>query len=80
MNVHLVMAVVALPGARTRHQLRLRTRRLELDYLAQTNVSLPLRFGARERPQAHPRQPDKSLGVGLVVSACFLEARDFWIV
>jgi hypothetical protein len=40
MNVHLVMAMVAFAGARTRHQLRLRTHWLELDYLAQLDVTL----------------------------------------
>ena len=40
MDVHLVMAVVAFAGARTRHQLGLRTRRLKLDYLAQLDASL----------------------------------------
>jgi len=40
MNVHLVMAMVAFAGARARHQLRLRARLFELDYLAQLDASL----------------------------------------
>jgi hypothetical protein len=40
MDVHLMMAVVAFAGARTRHQLRLRSRRLKLDYLAQLDASM----------------------------------------
>jgi hypothetical protein len=39
-DVHLVMAVVAFAGARTRHQLGLRSRRLKLDYLAQLDASM----------------------------------------
>src|SRR6202035_1848518 len=35
MNVHLVMAVIAISGARTGHELGLCARRLELDDLAQ---------------------------------------------
>jgi len=35
MDVQLVMAVVAVSSARTRNELGLRSRRLELDYLAQ---------------------------------------------
>jgi hypothetical protein len=38
-HVHLVMAMVAFSGARTRHQLRLRAHWLELDYLAQLDAS-----------------------------------------
>jgi hypothetical protein len=40
MDVHLMMAVIAFAGARTRHQLRLRSRRLKLDYLAQLDASM----------------------------------------
>ena len=40
MDVHLVMAMVAFAGARTRHQLGLRAHWLELDYLAQLDASL----------------------------------------
>jgi hypothetical protein len=38
-DIHLVMATVALSGARTGHQLRLRSHWLELDYLAQLDAS-----------------------------------------
>jgi hypothetical protein len=42
MNVHFVVAMIAVPRARTGHQLGLRSRRLELDDLAQLCQSLPL--------------------------------------
>jgi hypothetical protein len=39
MDVHLVMAVIAISGARTGHELGLCARRLELDDLAQLDAS-----------------------------------------
>jgi hypothetical protein len=44
MNVHLVMAAIAISRARTGHQLGLCSRRLELDDLAQLDASFDDRF------------------------------------
>jgi hypothetical protein len=86
-DVHFVMAMFAFAGARTRHQLGLRSRRLELNYLAQVpfsslDKSLRLAFAAcaGQSPKPHRRKPYEAFRIGLIVSASFLEARDFRIV
>jgi hypothetical protein len=62
MNVHLVMAVIAIAGARTRHELGLGARLLELDDLAQIDQSLLAlaRASARSRTPASLMNPSAS--------------------
>ncbi len=81
-NVELVMAVIAFSGAWAGHQLGLRARRLELQYLAQIpyHSSSILRGRASQRTKPHAREADEAFGVGLIVTARFLEARDLRIV
>jgi hypothetical protein len=82
MNVHLVMAMLAFSSPRTRHQLRLRSYWFELDYFAQIAVSpllarfFRLRVDPSQRTKPNPGEPDKSLGIGLLISARFLETSD----
>jgi hypothetical protein len=60
-DVQLVMAMVAVSGARTRNELGLRSRRLELDYLAQFYESfLPTRASALSRTPASRMNPSAS--------------------